>query len=220
MEKRIESAKIIKRLILTTAVILLSYFVIRYGNSVINRVVEFSAENLFLTTVIILFLFFIKSVSFGLPYTLLYIGVSQIYPLFWALVINSIGIIINGQIPYFLGRYGASSLVDKAILKYPKLKILISFKTNNSLLFAFLVKFLGIVPHEITNLMLGSLKIGYFSFLFGSLLGLAPGMVITTVAGNNLTNPLSWPFVISVILLIVLLVFSYYIYKKLADESK
>lgn len=220
MPKEKSLYSIAKIILISLLVIFLSYLVIRYGNSVINAVVEFSSENLLLTTVVIFFLFFIKSVSFGLPYTLLYIGVSRIYPLFWAIVINCVGIIINAQIPYFVGRYGAASLVDNAIEKYPKLKVLISFKTNNSVLFAFLVKFVGIVPHEITNMMMGSIKINYLAFLIGGLLGLFPGMLITTVAGSNFSKPLSPAFIISVALLIILLVLSYWMYKKLANETK
>lgn len=196
-----------------------TYVVITYGNSTINILVEKSNENLVVTTLVIFLLFFLKSISFGLPYTVLYIGVGQIYSLGWALLINSVGILINMQAPYIFGRKKGGSVVAKSVAKYPKLEIFLSFKSSSPLVFTFLVKFLGIVPHEITNLLLGSLAINYLSFNVGGVLGLLPGMVVTTIAGSSLSEPTSPQFIISAALFILLIVFSYYMLARLGKDK-
>jgi uncharacterized membrane protein YdjX (TVP38/TMEM64 family) len=85
---------------------------------------------------------------------------------------------------------------------------------KSPLIFSFLVKFIGVVPHEITNLLLGSLHIPYIKYLLGGILGLLPGMVATTVAGAHITNRRSLSFILAVVVMLFLMILSYYLSRR------
>ena len=217
MEERPKKPMLPMLLRITTPVVLLALmtlFMLRNGALAIDTLVDRFQDRIWLTTVAFMGLFLLKSVSFGLPFTLLYIGVGNLYPLGWALVVNVVGIVVNMQIPYLLGRYAGGSLVQRLLGKFPTLGKLESFSQRSSLLFSFMVKFIGKIPHEITNALLGSLKVPYASYVVGGVLGLLPTMIATTMVGASLDNPTSPLFIGSVVLVLVLAGVSYALYRK------
>ena len=198
---------------------LLTLFVVRNGAAAIGVLVDRFNDRLWITTLAFMGLFLLKSVSFGLPFALLYIGVGSIYPFWWAIVVNLAGIVVNMQIPYLLGRYAGGAFVERLVGKFPRLERLELFSKKSSFLFSFLVKFIGKIPHEITNALLGSLKVPYASYVIGGLLGLLPTMVATTLVGSSLADPWSPRFIISVVAVLLLLLLSYLLYRKFQDTS-
>jgi uncharacterized membrane protein YdjX (TVP38/TMEM64 family) len=191
-----------------------TYIVASRGPRTIVATLEEYRDNMVLVTAVVLLLFLFKSVSFGLPYTLLYIAVGHIYPLTAALLLNTIGIAVNMQIPYLVGRYGSLRAVQQLMQRFALIREMQQRNDHSSLVFTFLIKFLGIVPHEITNLLLGSLHIPYPSYLAGGILGLLPGMLFTTLAGNSLKNPASFQFIGAITAFVALMVLSYYLARK------
>lgn len=211
--------KILRIAPLALAGVLITVFVVKNGPSAISVLVERSSEKPWLTLFAFMALFLLKSVSFGLPFAVLYIGVGSVYPLGWALLINIVGIVVNMQIPYFLGRYMGDSYVQRLIARYPVLYRFESFSKRSSLLFSFTVKFIGKIPHEITNTLLGSLKIPYIPYIVGGILGLAPTMVATTMVGNNITEPGSPAFILSLVAIIVLIIISLVLFRRFENKS-
>lgn len=206
--------KIVRALPLIVVVILFTVFVIKNGVAAIDSLVEKFHERMWLTTFAFLGLFLIKSVSFGLPYTILYIGIGKIYPLGWALLLNTIGIIVNMQIPYFIGRYARGGVTDKILGRFPQFTTFTLTKERSSVLVAFLAKLIGLIPHEISNLFLGTIPLPYWPYLLGGVLGLMPGMIATTILGRNLHRPGSPIFIGTVGIVVLLIVISVLLYKR------
>ncbi len=199
---------------LLIVVVLATIVVVRSGPAAITAYIESYRENALVTAAVIMALFLFKSVSFGLPYTVLYLAVGHIYPLPVALALNVIGIAVNMQIPYFVGRYGNFASVERLLHRAQFVQDFTQREDNSPIMFSFLVKFIGVVPHEITNLLLGTLDIPYFKYLIGGILGLLPGMVATTVAGATITNPRSVPFILAVAVFFLLMLLSYYLSRR------
>ncbi len=199
---------------LLIVVALATVVVVRSGPAAITAYIESYRENALVTAAVILALFLFKSVSFGLPYTVLYLAVGHIFSLPAALALNVIGIAVNMQIPYFIGRYGNFAAVERLLHRAQFVQEFTQRENNRPLVFSFLVKFIGVVPHEITNLLLGTLSIPYPKYLIGGILGLLPGMVATTVAGANLTNPRSIEFILAVAVFLALMLLSYYLSRR------
>ncbi len=212
--------KILRMLPLVLVIILVTVFVVKNGASAISVLVEHSTDRPWLTAFAFMALFLLKSVSFGLPFALLYIGVGSVYPLGWALVVNIAGIVVNMQIPYFLGRRMGDSHVQRLVARYPFVYRLESFSKHSSLLFSFATKFIGKIPHEITNTLLGALKIPYVSYIIGGLLGLAPTMVATTIVGNNLTDPGSPAFIFSLVAIVALILMSLILFRRFEKHEE
>lgn len=198
---------------------LVTWFVVKNGSSTISILIDLSSDNPRLTLCAFMALFFLKSVSFGLPFMVLYIGVGTVYPFGWAVVVNLVGIVINMQIPYFLGRHMGGSYVQRLVARYPRLKSFEAFSKRSSLLFSFMTKFIGKIPHEITNALLGSMKIPYIPYMVGGLLGLAPTMVAITLAGNSLHEPGSPLFIFSVVATGALITISFVLYRRFAKRN-
>lgn len=198
---------------------LVTWFVVKNGSSAVSVLVDLSTERPWLTLFAFMALFLLKSVSLGLPFLVLYVGVGTVYPFGWAVVVNLVGIVINMQIPYFLGRHMGGSYVQRLVARYPRLRSFEAFSKRSSLLFSFLTKFIGKIPHEITNALLGSMKIPYVPYMVGGLLGLAPTMVAITLAGNSLHEPGSPLFILSVVAVVVLAAVSFVLYRRFEKRN-
>lgn len=211
--------QVLRYLPLGALAVLLTLFVLRNGISTVTSLTERFESRPWLTAGAFMGLFLLKSMSFGLPFAVLYLGVGSIFPLGWALVINTCGIAVNMQVPYLLGRYAGTTLVEKIVGKFPRLEKLEAFSRHSSFLFAFIVKFIGKIPHEITNALLGSLCVPYPAYMVGGLLGLLPTMVATTVAGTSLAHPGSPRFLVAVFMVVLLTVISFVLYKRQVDSN-
>jgi len=205
--------QIVRIVSLLVALVVISRFVLRHGLSSLNALQQLSLQNPFVSLLSLLGLYALKSISFGLPYALLYAASANMYPLGWALAVNVLGIVINMQAPYLFGRFAAKKVVDRLTGTFPKLQTLQQLKENSAFLFTFLVKFIGKIPHELSNLFLGSLHIPYGSYIGGGVLGIAPVMVATTIAAANLDNPLSWEFLAPLAVVVVLALVSLFLFK-------
>ncbi len=204
---------------LVVVVGLVTWFLVKNGSSAVSVLVGLSIERPWLTLFAFMALFFLKSVSFGLPFLVLYVGVGTVYPFGWAVMVNMLGIVINMQIPYFLGRHMGGSYVQRLVERYPRLERFEAFSKRSSLLFSFMTKFIGKIPHEITNALLGSMKIPYIPYMVGGLLGLAPTMVAITLAGNGLHEPGSPLFILSVVAVVMLATFSFLLYRRFERKT-
>jgi uncharacterized membrane protein YdjX (TVP38/TMEM64 family) len=210
---------ILRMIPLVILAVAITWFVVINGASAVSTLVDRFNENPWLTALAFMGLFLLKSVSFGLPFAVLYIGVGSIYPFGWAVMVNLVGIAVNMQAPYFLGRYAGGAFVERLVGRFPKLGKLESFSRHSSLLFSFMTKFIGKIPHEITNALLGSLKIPYGSYMVGGILGLTPTMVATTLVGNSLDEPGSPLFIISLVLVILLTITSFILYRRFEEKN-
>ncbi|MDX9914595.1 MAG: VTT domain-containing protein [Sphaerochaeta sp.] len=208
------AVKVLRAAPLVLVVALATTVVLRSGPTAIRSYIESYRENAALTALVILALFLFKSVSFGLPYTVLYLAVGHLFTLPIALALNIIGIAVNMQIPYFLGRYGNVAFIERLLHRARFVRDFSQRDDNHPLIFSFLVKFIGVVPHEITNLLLGSLDIPYGRYLVGGILGLLPGMVTTTVAGASMADPTSIQFILAVLAFALVMALSYYLSRR------
>lgn len=209
--------KIVRVAPLLLLVVAATVVVVRSGPAAITAYIQTYRENALLTALVIMGLFLFKSVSFGLPYTVLYLAVGHLYSLPVALLINVVGIAVNMQIPYLVGRYGNFTFIEDLLHRFSFVQQYSQKDEKRPIIFAFLVKFIGVVPHEITNLLLGTLELPYLGYLIGGILGLLPGMVATTVAGAYVTDPRSVQFVMAVMVFFVVLFLSYYLSKRMKE---
>jgi uncharacterized membrane protein YdjX (TVP38/TMEM64 family) len=157
-------------------------------------------------------LFAVKSVSLGIPFAFLYITVGGLFPLVWALLINLVGILVNLQAPYWFGRSRGKDRLESLSQKYPQFARLVGLGGRNGFAISFMVKFIGKIPHEITNALLGAIGIPYPAYLGGAMLGLLPVMVTSTLVGRSLENPDSVSFIVPVVVLVVLTICSLLLY--------
>jgi len=172
------------------------YFV--YGRDLdVQDLLNYSTGNLFLTAVIFVVLYAIKSLSVFFPIILLEVAVGMTYTVGPAIVINIIGNLACFTVPYLLGRYSGQGMTDYLIKKHPKLHEIYSRQKDNEWFISFFLRAISCLPGDIVSIYLGAQKFSYPVYLFGSLSGSIFGIIAATVMGDNILDPSSPQFIIA-----------------------
>lgn len=181
----------------------------------LERLIGIEGGGMVMAIFIVLLLFAIKGVVMFIPLSGLYLAVGAVMnDEIIAFLVNLTGIVICLSIAYFNGTKITMERAEEIYRKFPKIKMLDDFESENSLLFSFLIRIFGIVPCDVVSMYCGIKKIPYKEFLLGSVAGMIPGLILTGIIGANITNPLSVPFLGSCALQLAGTLGSLYIYKK------
>ncbi len=199
----------------------MAFIIFSYGGlASVSEAIKRASGNPIPTLAIIMAIFVLKSISLGIPFAFLYLTVGSMFPLFWAFIINLCGILVNLQAPYWIGRFSGKRFVGRFLSKYPRLIRLKQTGNHSGILLACMIKFIGKIPHEVTNMLLGSLPVPYGQYMLGATIGLLPVMITTTILGSTLDDSNSIGLIISIIILVLLTVGSYLMYRRFMGRSK
>lgn len=175
-------------------------------------------ENPWLAALVFWGCYAVKSLSVFFPLLVLYAAAGQVFTLPKAILVNIIGMVICESIPYGIGRLSGTSLSEKLREKYPKLLVLETLHERGSFPLAALTRAVGIVPGDLASLYFGAVKLPYFPYLWGSLIGLSPMMVADTLLGKGIGGAMSpellAAFGISVLIAVMSLLFCRNVLKK------
>ena len=157
---------------------------------------SYQPERPFLSCLVMLGLFLLKSVDFLIHSGILYAAVGIMFPLPVALLLNLIGIIITVTPAYFMGRIWGPAVIETLYEKYPRLRFYTQGAAGGSFMVALLLRTVGL-PIQIGSVYMGAANYSFGRFLSGSVLGLLPVMVPYTVMGESAGKPGSPVFVIA-----------------------
>ena len=186
----------------------------------INNIITGVQSNLLLTLTVILLLYFIKSFVMVIPLQALYLATGAVFGFGMSVAINMLGIAICLTTAYIMGRRIETDRLDRFVEKHPKLSSLDSFQQENSFFFSCTARLVGMVPRDIVSVYCGIKRLDYPGYIAGSLLGMLPGLLMTTVMGANIHNPTSPRFIVSVCLHIFTFILSMLIYNMLKKKNR
>lgn len=178
-----------------------------------EELVEYAPKNDFLAAVFLIILFALKSLIFIIPIPVLYIASGLIFDPITAFIVNVLGMIACTTLPYWIGWYAGSRVVDKFIRKHTKVQMLNSFKKDNEWFLSFFVRAIGFLPCDAVSMILGAWKVDFLKYISGTILGMLPGLIATTLVGITITNPRSPEFILSIILTVIISVASLVFYR-------
>lgn len=150
------------------------------------RQIVYDADNTFIAVMSVFGVYLIKSVLFVLPASLIYTAVGVAFNAGWAVLINTVGIILEIMVTYLLGRLLGGEYVTR-LLKRNKAgqKILaIEDKEKKSALFG--IRLLPIFPIDFVSLFLGASKVKPLQYFLLSLGGIMPRVVLFTILGDKI----------------------------------
>lgn len=205
---------ILKSLPLIVCVIFITLFVISGKEITVQTVLNYTPKSTFAAAMVILLLYALKSVSFVFPIAVLQIATGHLFQTPLALFINFLGRAITLTIPYWVGRFSGSGMIDSLLKKYPKLKQACSKQGENPLFISFLLRTFCFLPGDAVSLYLGAIKIPFFCYLAGGIMGTTLGVVLSTVLGSSIKEPGSPAFWISGLLMALLAVISFVLYMR------
>lgn len=167
-------------------IILIILVLFNFDKITVENILYFTPENPILAGFSILLLFIFKSICIFFPSAILYICSGRLFPFYLAIIINSLGLIINLSLPYFIGRFFGKSLYDRLLMKYPNITKLDDFKEDSPWFFVVISRLLKFIPGDVTSLVHGSMNIPFPTYLFFSFLVRTPPMLSNTFLGSGI----------------------------------
>lgn len=142
----------------------------------------------------------------SLPITILILATALVFGPMDGIVYSFIGCMIGAGATYAMGYFLGSDFIRK--LTGTKWKA-VERKINRSGIFAVAaVRAIPIAPFTVINIISGAFQVPVRDYLLGSLLGLAPGIIITNIFAHQLQSAIRNPGLGSFILLAVLVIIS------------
>ena len=204
---------VILKLLPLMACAILAFLILMSGKEITFRtIIDYTPESPFMAAIVIMLLYALKSVSFVFPIAALQIATGHLFQMPTALLINFLGRAVALSIPYWIGRFSGSELVERLQIKYPKLKELCSRQGQSPIFISFLLRTFCFLPGDAVSLYLGAIKIPFPYYLAGGVLGTVLGVVLSTTFGSSITEPDSPLFWISALLMSLMAIISFIFY--------
>lgn len=176
----------------------------RTGNVTLDSIIENASGNPKKSILSLLALFAVKSLTIIIPLPSLYIASGVLFKPIKALLISYIGLAITLTIPFILGRWSGAEEMTYIKNKYPKIEKLIEIQERNEFLASFIIRLIGWFPCDILSFYFGACKTNYIKYITSSLLGASIGVVTNTLLGDVILDPLSWQFMLMLLIKILI----------------
>lgn len=200
----------------TSVGLLLFHF---YGRITVEDVATLEPERPWLAALILLGLFLLKSVDFLLHIGVLFAAGGRLFPLPLALLLSFVGLCIASIPAYLVARAAGQPLLKTLLARYPKLTLIGDSCHTPGLLFATLLRGMGL-PLQIVSLYLGASGCSFGRFLLSTLPGLTPSLVAYTLLGRSSAGPSSRPFRLCLLVCFLLSLISLGLYLSLKRKEK
>lgn len=152
--------------------------------------------------------YLLKSVTFILPASLVYIAVGMCFPAHWAILINAVGIIIEVSVSYLFGIIMGGPYVKNKLEKnkYGEKILKLQEKNKNSAIF--IIRVLPVFPIDLVSLLLGAVRMKFLPYFLLSLGGILPRVILFTILGDGIYDyfPMQKIIIVAAILIPVALV--------------
>lgn len=197
------SKEIVKLLIKILLILSIMSVAIIYYDELSNidiRALISSASSPFVAYLTVLAVYAVKGAVFVIPASLIYISVGMAFQPLTAIIVNLLGIAIEVSVSYFIGRFLGGDYVSNLLEKNKGGKKLLELKEKNKQSSIFIVRFLPVFPIDFTSLFFGSMGFSFFKYVFFSVLGIAPRVILFTVLGDTIYDYIPTAFIIKAII--------------------
>lgn len=168
---------------------------------------------------IILGVYFLKSLVFVVPASIIYISVGMAFSPWVAIAINFAGIMIEITSTYILGRILGKDAVAEKLSKNKAGQKLLNMKSKSKNLMIFTIRFTGI-PIDFSSLFMGAFDFKFVPYFFLSLLGLLPRVGLLTVIGDGFYDLIPMKYIITAVIVLIPVAAAVIIVKSIIDKKK
>ena len=216
VSKRVRKIQTVALICFASAIIVL--LLTRSGNFSVESITENAKGNTSKSITSLMLLFAIKSLTIVIPLPSLYVASGILFSPAKALLVSYLGLTITLTIPFVLGRWSGAEEMDYIKKKYPKIDKVIEMQKRNEFLANFVIRLIGWFPCDVLSFYFGACKTNYIKYITSSLLGCSIGIVTNTLLGDVILNPLSWQFIVLLLIKIAIsasvIAITYHINKK------
>lgn len=182
-----------------------------------ESLLNFAPEEPLYAALFLVLLYAFKSLTVFFPILVLNVLGGFLFEPVHALIVNSVGVLVELTVPYWLGRATGASYAARLFKKYPKLEEFVGESSGKNFFMSFFLRVISCLPGDAVSMYFGASKVPFWTCLTGSFLGALPGMIASTLLGMSITDPTSPLFWVSVGLTVGVSVISlliYYLWKR------
>ena len=161
----------------------------------------------------------IKSFALIVTPSIIFVISGIVFDSVWvAILVNFLAVAIGLIPPYFLGRFTGKGMVDTLRKRFPKVNKIDSFADQNGFIVSFILKASGIIPGDLSSLILGAMDINFRDFYIGATLGTLPINIMWAILGNkgDLSNPYTFLYLLPIVIFAVVMSV---VVKKITDKK-
>ena len=177
-----------------------------------ESLLNFAPEEPLYAALFLVLLYAFKSLTVFFPIIVLKVLGGFLFEPHHALIVNTVGVLVELAIPYWIGRASGGGFADRLCKKHPKLAEIIGEGSNNNFFMSFFLRVISCLPGDAISMYFGARRMPFWTCLLGSFLGTLPGMVAATLLGMNITDPSSPMFWVSIGLTVGISVISFLVY--------
>ena len=212
-EKKPQIRKIVRKGLIFLAILAGLFILTRTLGITLDDILRYTPENPFLAGLLMLAFYGLKSLTVFFPVPLLMIASGHLFSTSIALLVNFLGVLVATTIPYLLGRLHGESELSKFFSDSGTVQEIREIQTDNQTFTTYMLRMLQL-PMDLVSMFLGTEHLNYVHYLIGTLTGMAPTVIATTVIGENISQPGSRYFWISLAVMIVIIVLSFLFFWK------
>ena len=177
-----------------------------------ESLLNFAPEEPLYAALFLVLLYAFKSLTIFFPIIVLNVLGGFLFEPDHALIVNTVGVLVELTIPYWIGRASGAGFADKLCKKHPKLGEIIGESGSNNFFMSFFLRVISCLPGDAISMYFGARRVPFWTCLLASFLGTFPGMVAATLLGMNITDPSSPMFWVSMGLTVGISVISFLVY--------
>lgn len=183
------------------------------------RAIVDAAPSVYAAVAVVLAIFLIKSLTFVIPASLIYISVGMAFSPVQASIISFFGILIEVLATYALGRFLGGDAVNRLLSKSKNGKKLLEKNVQDKFGVLFLMRFTGL-PIDFTSLFLGASRCNIFTYLAASMVGIMPRVIVFTLLGDGIYDIIPMSLLVKIVICAVPVVAIVFVVKHFADKKK
>lgn len=162
-----------------------------------QAIAQITLQNSAWAAVFLLLLYAGKTLSLVFPLKVPQLAAGLLLPTVPAVLVNLAGIGVSAAVGYGMGRLLGRDAVQRVTDKNPRLAALLEEQNSDVLFFSFFLRSLVFLPLDAVSLYFGAADADFGAYLLGSLAGMLPNVILSTLMGAALTDPKSPAFLLS-----------------------
>lgn len=207
-------------------VAIILFTVIFKYNELVNidvRALVEKTDTLFEAGAAVVGIYGLKAIVFVIPASVLYMAVGMAFDFLPGLLVNALGLFVELNLTYFIGKFLGGERVEKKIRSSKKGEKIIALRDKKTP-YIFLARLLPIFPIDFVSLFFGASNMGYLRYILVSFFGVMPRIILITLLGDKIYDLIPIKLMMTVIIIAIATVsvvaLVRYILKKGEDKNK